>query len=113
MFIKGTCRGTNTLKEGTELDHCVDKNKYCYICVILQLKTDHTESSQALPFATPPIPRITVKLETASQPALLTNKGMIKTETSQMYVLGYAFMCWKYENMIYLCRFTCTYCKLI
>ena len=54
---------------------------------MLQLKTDHTEPSQALPFATPPIPRITVKLETASQPALLANKGVIKTETSQMYVL--------------------------
>lgn len=109
MYMKGD----NTLKEGTELDHSVDKNKYCCIYVMLQLKTDHTEPSQALPFATPPIPRITVKLETASQPALLANKGMMKTETSQMYVLGYAFMYWKYENMIYLCGLTCTYCKLI
>lgn len=95
------------MKEGTELDHSVDKNKYCCIYVMLQLKTDHTEHT------TPPIPRITVKLETASQPALLANKGMMKTETSQMYVLGYAFMYWKYENMIYLCGLTCTYCKLI
>lgn len=57
-----------------------------------QLKTDHTEPSQASPFATPPIPRITVKLETTSQPASLTNKGTIKTGTSQMYVFRYAFM---------------------
>lgn len=62
---------------------------------MLQLKTDHSEPSQAIPFATPPIPRITVKLETTSQPASLSNKGMAKTETSQMYVLSYAFMYWK------------------
>lgn len=49
-----------------------------------KLKTDHTEPVQALPFSTPPIPRITVKLESSFQPALLTNKEMNKTETSQI-----------------------------
>ena len=62
---------------------------------MLQLKTDHTEPSQATPFATSPIPRITVKLETPSQSASLTNKGTTKGEASQMYVLTYAFMHWK------------------
>ena len=53
---------------------------------MLQLKTDHREPPQTSAFATPPIPRITVKLEPPSHSTSVTNKAPSKAEPSPMYV---------------------------
>jgi len=49
-----------------------------------KLKTDHREPPQTSSFATPPIPRITVKLEPPSHSTSVTNKAPSKAEPSPM-----------------------------
>lgn len=50
------------------------------LITFFQLKTDHAEPSQDSSFATPPIPRITVKLEPPSHLTSVTNKVPSKAE---------------------------------